>query len=171
MTLEEIFESRVGERLLSFVGLAFPFCQINSYFGVKVLCTTDNLALNGFFRVHLIGPLSELYGSTTNFFAIFIFMVVIFDVCVRKRLPLTLFTRFNIIQGILLEVIATFLSQVYSQLSYTIRESTWGELYCNASYFGIMLVILYCAVMISFGRYSKIPVISTGARLNVQRFR
>ena len=98
-------------------------------------------------------------------------MVIVFDTCVRKTIPLTLFSRFNIIQGVLLDVICSFLGITYSQLSYLVRESTFGELLANVAYFGIVGFILYSIFMILFGRYPKIPIISEGARLNVQIFR
>ena len=169
--LEKFFSSRFGERITSLVGFIFPFCQANAYFGQQVLCTTENARFNIFFKTHLITPLTVFYSSQWNYLIIFAFMVALFDICVRKRLPLTLFTRFNIIQSILLEIISTLLAQAYGQTSYLFRVSTFGEMYCNGAYFGTMVAILYCVLMILNGRYARIPVISEGARLNIQRFR
>jgi hypothetical protein len=169
--LEEFFNTRVGSKLTSLVGFIFPFCQANAFFGQQVLCTTDNAAVNIFFKTHLVGPLMGFYFDTWNYLAVFAFEILLFDICVRKRLPLTLFSRYNIIQSILLEIICTFLAQAYAQTTYLFRTSTFGELYCNGAYFGIMVAILYCIIMILYGRYPRIPVISEGARLNIQRWR
>ena len=170
-TLEDILENKVCERLVSLVGLIFPFLEIHVVLGPKVLCNTDNAAVNTFFKTNLVGPIAELYSNQVNHIISFIIMVIIFDVCVRKTIPLTRFSRFNIIQGILLDVICSFLGIAYSQLTYLARESTFGELIANAAYFGMIGFIFYAIFMILFGRYPKIPIISEGARLNVQIFR
>tara|TARA_B100000683_G_scaffold241560_1_gene249649 strand:+ start:14690 stop:15202 length:513 start_codon:yes stop_codon:yes gene_type:complete len=169
--LEEFFNSRAGERITSLIGFVFPFCQANAFFGQQVLCTTENATFNTFFKTHLVNPLMVFYSSPWNYLIIFVFMIALFDICVRKRLPLNLFTRFNIIQAILLEVLCTFLAQAYGQTSFVFKTSAIGELFCNAAYFGIMAAILYCVLMILNGRYARIPVISEGARLNIQRWR
>ena len=170
-TLEDILENKKCERIVSLVGLIFPFLEVHVVLGPKVLCSTTNADFNVFFKTHLVGPIAELYGSQINHMISFGLMVVIFDVCVRKRIPLTLFSRFNIIQGVLLDIICSFFGIAYSQLTYLVRESVFGELLANAAYFSIIGFILYSIFMILFGRYPKIPIVSEGARLNVQLFR
>jgi len=170
-TLKEILENKTCEKLVSLMGLIFPFLEVHVVLGPKVLCNTNNAAVNTFFRNNLVGPIAELYSSQVNDIISFIVMVMIFDVCVKKTIPLTLFSRFNIIQGILLDIICSFLGIAYSQLTYLVRESTFGELLANVGYFSIVGFIVYAIFMISFGRYPKIPIISEGARLNVQIFR
>jgi|TARA_B110000259_G_C13901324_1_gene356996 hypothetical protein len=171
MTSKNIFENPFCERILSLTGLIFPFLEINAILGPKVLCSTDNATFNEFFRATLVGPISMFYSSQVNHLVAFIVMIFIFDACVRKTLPLTLFTRFNIIQGILLDVICSFLGVTFVQTTYLARESTFGDLISNVAYFGVIGFICYCILMILFGRYPKIPIISEGARLNVQIFR
>ena len=95
-TLEDILENKKCERIVSLVGLIFPFLEVHVVLGPKVLCSTTNADFNIFFKTHLVGPIAELYGSQINHMISFGLMVVIFDVCVRKRIPLTLFSRFNI---------------------------------------------------------------------------
>ena len=170
-TLEDILENKKCERIVSLVGLIFPFLEVHVVLGPKVLCNTNNADFNIFFKTHLVGPIAELYSNQANHMISFILMVIVFDACVRKTIPLTLFSRFNIIQGVLLDVICSFLGITYSQLSYLVRESTFGELLANVASFGIVGFILYSIFMILFGRYPKIPIVSEGARLNVQIFR
>lgn len=169
--LEDIFENTICQRVISLIGLVFPFLELHVVLGPKVLCGTENAAYNTFFRNHLIGPIAQLYSSQLNHMISFIIMIIIFDVCVRKTLPLTLFSRFNIIQGILLDIICSFLGLTYSQLTFLARESTFGDLISSSAYFTILGFILYSALMILFERYPRIPIISEGARLNVQLFR
>jgi len=90
-TLEDILENKKCERIVSLVGLIFPFLEVHVVLGPKVLCSTTNADFNIFFKTHLVGPIAELYGSQINHMISFGLMVVIFDVCVRKRIPLTLF--------------------------------------------------------------------------------
>ena len=49
-TLEDILENKVCERLVSLVGLIFPFLEVHVVLGPKVLCNTDNAAVNTFFK-------------------------------------------------------------------------------------------------------------------------
>ena len=90
-TLEDILENKICERTVSLVGLIFPFLEVHVVLGPKVLCSTTNADFNLFFKNHLVGPISELYASQITHMLSFGLMVVLFDVCVRKRLPLTLF--------------------------------------------------------------------------------
>ena len=83
--LEEFFNTRVGSKLTSLIGFIFPFCQANAFFGQQVLCTTDNAAVNIFFKTHLVGPLMGFYFDTWNYLAVFAFEILLFDICVRKR--------------------------------------------------------------------------------------
>jgi hypothetical protein len=90
-TLEDILENKKCERIVSLVGLIFPFLEVHVVLGPKVLCNTNNADFNIFFKTHLVGPIAELYSNQANHMISFILMVIVFDACVRKTIPLTLF--------------------------------------------------------------------------------
>ena len=82
---------------------------------------------------------------------------------------MTKFVRFNVIQAILLNIIVTCLGIVFGYLPVIIRESVLGVMISNAIYLGIVLTMLYSALLIFYGRYPRIPVLSEAAKLQVQR--
>ena len=154
------------EKALAISSFIFPFIEISYYFGAKVFLSTDNISLK-YFYVNKIAKLSSFYEA--NIYLIFILMVGIFIICSRGSIPLTKFVRFNIIQAILLNIICSCIGSVFSFLPIIIRESKLGILIANSLYLGIILMIIYCALLIIYGRYPKIPVISEAAKLQVQR--
>jgi|TARA_B100001142_G_scaffold264295_1_gene267892 hypothetical protein len=169
--MKNFFENVYVERSIAIASLVFPFLEINAVFGPKVLTTSDNIHMNYWCREHFIAPIAQLYSTQENHIGAFIVMVLVFDCAVRKTLPLTLFCRFNIIQAVLIDIVCSFLGVAYTQTAYAARESALGETLTITIYFGTLFFIFYCAVLISCGRYPKCPVISEGARLNVQLFR
>ena len=61
-----------------------------------------------------------------------------------------------------------YYSQALTPIS-GIRESILGTFIANFVFLGTTAIILYASILISFGRYPSIPVLSEGARLQVQR--
>lgn len=160
------FLIKVGERSIAILAYIFPFIEICYWFGAKVFLSTESVALQMFY-LNNIAKLSKFYEA--NIYLIFIFMVGIFIVCSRGTVPLTKFVRFNVIQAILLNIIVTCLGIVFGYLPVIIRESVLGVMISNAIYLGIVLTMLYSALLIFYGRYPRIPVLSEAAKLQVQR--
>ena len=154
------------ERFISVLAFIFPFIELSFYFRAKVFLSTESLLLKVFY-LNNIQKLTFFYQN--NVYLIFIVMVAIFMGCARGSLPLTKFARFNIIQAILLNIICSCIGSIYTFLPIVLRESVIGLVLANFLYLGLFLLIVYSSVLIFFGRYPKIPVISEAAKLQVQR--
>ena len=161
LLLEQVFE-----RVLAMLAFIFPLMEISYYFGSKVFLNTDNLALKGIY-VSYISKLSSFYEG--NVYLVFIVMVAIFIICSRGTIALTKFVRFNIIQAILINIICSCIGSIFAYAPIVLRESVIGILLANFLYLGILYIIGYSVLLILYGRYPKIPVISEAARLQVQR--
>ena len=154
------------ERALSTVAFIFPFVEISSYFGPKVFLSTESTILKSFY-VNYILKLSTFYAENT--YVVFIFMVWVFITCSRGSAPLTKFVRFNVIQAILLNIICSCIGVVFTFLPVVLRESMIGVIFANFLYLGIVLLIAYSSLLIAYGRYPRIPVLSEAAKLQVQQ--
>jgi len=154
------------ERFISVLAFIFPFIELSFYFGAKVFLSTESLLLKVFY-LNNIQKLTLFYQN--NVYLIFIVMIAIFMGCARGSLPLTKFARFNIIQAILLNIICSCIGSIYTFLPIVLRESVIGLVLANFLYLGLFLLIVYSSILIFFGRYPKIPVISEAAKLQVQR--
>jgi len=154
------------ERILSVMAFIFPFIELSYYFGAKVFLSTESLLLKMFYINH-IQKLTNFYAE--NVYVIFILMIGIFIGCSRGSLPLTKYARFNIIQAILVNIICSCIGSIYTFLPIVLRESIIGITIANFLYLGLFLLIIYASVLIFYGRYPKIPVISEAAKLQVQR--
>lgn len=164
-TLKNFIKTFV-ERGLSILAFIFPFVEISSYFGPKVFLNIESPILKSFY-VNFILKLSSFY--TENTYVIFIFMVWVFITCSRGSIPLTKFVRFNIIQAILLNIICSCCGVIFTFLPVVLRESIIGVILANFLYLGIILLIAYSSLLISYGRFPKIPVLSDAAKLQVQQ--
>lgn len=154
------------ERLISSLAFIFPFVEISSYFGPKVFLSTENAVLKTFY-VNYILKMSTFY--TENTYVVFIFMVWVFITCSRGSVPLTKFVRFNVIQAILLNIICSCVGVIFTFLPVVLKESMLGSIFANFLYLGIILLIAYSSLLIAYGRYPSIPVLSDAARLQVQQ--
>jgi uncharacterized membrane protein len=157
----------VFERGIAILSYIFPFLEISAYFGTKVFLNAESLSLQYFYR-NYISKLVNIYQDNTYF--AFALMIGIFFICSKGSLPLSKFVRFNIIQAILLYIICSCVGQILGiYCPAFIRESTIGIVLANFVYLGTIVLILYSSVLILFGRYPRIPVISEAARIQVQR--
>jgi uncharacterized membrane protein len=155
------------ERGIAILSYIFPFLEISAYFGTKVFLNAESLSLQYFYR-NYISKLVNIYQDNTYF--AFALMIGIFFICSKGSLPLSKFVRFNIIQAILLYIICSCVGQILGiYCPAFIRESTIGIVLANFVYLGTLVLILYSSVLILFGRYPRIPVISEAARIQVQR--
>jgi len=155
-----------AERGLSIAAFIFPFVEVASYFGPKVFLSTGSIALRSFYSSY-IEKISRFY--TDNNLLIFIFMVWVFIVCARGSVPLTKFSRFNIVQAILLNIICSCSGVVFTFLPIVIRESMLGIIIANFLFSSIVLLIAYSSLLICYGRYPRIPILSDAAKLQVQQ--
>jgi hypothetical protein len=170
--MKKIFETispfliTFAERALSIAAFIFPFIEVVSYFGPKVFLNTESLALRVFYSTH-IEKISRFY--TDNNLLIFIFMVWVFIVCARGSVPLTKYVRYNVIQAILLNIICSCSGVIFTFLPIVLRESMVGVIFANFLFLGIVLLIAYSSLLIAYGRFPKIPVLSDAAKLQVQQ--
>jgi len=157
---------KFAERALSITAFIFPFIEVVSYFGPKVFLSTDSMALRSFYSIY-IEKILRFY--TENNLLIFIFMVWVFIICARGSVPLTKYVRFNIIQAILLNIICSCSGVVFTFLPIVIRESMLGVMFANFLFLGIVLLIAYSSLLIAYGRFPRIPILSDAARLQLQQ--
>ena len=157
---------RLAERGLSILAFIFPFIEVASYFGPKVFLGTESIALRSFYLNHLT-KLTSFY--TNNNLLIFIFMVWVFILCSRGSVPLTKFVRFNIIQAILLNIICSCLGVIFTFCPIVLRESMIGIILANFLFLGVSLLIGYSSLLIIYGRFPRIPILSEAAKLQVQQ--
>jgi hypothetical protein len=157
---------QIFEKCIAIAAFIFPFIEISYYFGPKVFLSTENLTLKIFY-VNYLQKLSSFYEA--NIYLIFILMVGIFITCSRGTVPLTKYVRFNIIQAILLNIVCSCIGSIFVFLPIVLRESAIGILLATFLYLGTLLVIAYSTLLILYGRYPKIPVLSEAAKLQVQR--
>ena len=163
--MRKTFEDLTG-RILSIAVFIFPFIEVASYFGPKVFLSTESAALRSFYSNNL---LKLLTFYTDNNLLIFIFMVWVFIVCSRGSVPLTKFVRFNIIQAILINIICSCCGVIFTFLPIVLRESMIGIVFANFLFLGIVLLIAYSSLLIAYGKYPRIPIISDAAQLQVQQ--
>jgi|TARA_B110000046_G_scaffold11340_1_gene11239 hypothetical protein len=157
----------IFERGLSIVAFIFPFIELSYYFGAKVFLSTESFFLKSVY-LNYIQKLSNFYAA--NIYFIFILMVGVFIICSRGTLPLSKYARFNIIQAILLNIICSCLGSIFMFLPIILRESAIGVLMANFLYLGLIVLILYSSLLIFYGRYPTIPVVSEAAKLQVQQY-
>ena len=154
------------ERCISVLAFIFPFIELSYYFGAKVFLSTESLFLKVFY-INNLQKLTNFYAE--NVYVIFILMIAIFIGCSRGSLPLSKYARFNIIQAILVNIICSCIGSIYTFLPIVLRESIIGVTIANFLYLGLLLLIIYSSLLIFYGRYPKIPVISEAAKLQVQQ--
>ena len=157
---------KIMERGLSIAAFIFPFIEVASYFGPKVFLSTESLTLRSFYLNYLT-KITTFY--TENNLLIFIFMVWVFIVCSRGSIPLTNFVRFNVIQAILLNIICSCSGVVFTFLPIVLRESMLVIIFANFLFLGVALLIAYSSLLIAYGRYPRIPILSEAAKLQVQQ--
>ena len=155
-----------AERALSIAAFIFPFIEVASYFGPKVFLSTESIFLRNFYSNYLI-KLTSFY--TNNNLLIFGLMVWIFIVCSRGSVPLTKFLRFNVIQAILLNIICSCSGVIFTFCPTVVRESMLGIIFANFLFLGVVLLISYSSLLIAYGRFPTIPILSEAAKLQVQQ--
>lgn len=156
----------IAERGLSIAAFIFPLVEIASYFGPKVFLGTESIILRSFYFNYLI-KITNFY--TSNNLLIFFFMVWIFIICSKGSVPLTKFLRFNVIQAILLNIICSCFGVIFTFLPVVLRESMIGSIFANFLFLGMVLLIAYSSLLIIYGRFPKIPILSEAAKMQVQQ--
>jgi len=111
-------------------------------------------------------PLSQFYEK--NIYFLFGILIALFIFCSRRGGPLSKFTRYNIIQAILLDIIITCFGQVYFLVPNFLRETLIGNMFSSGIYLLIMIYLIYAALLILGGKCPKLPLISQGARMQIQ---
>jgi|TARA_B110000977_G_C10872099_1_gene414013 hypothetical protein len=165
MKFKKIYQQAV-ERALSISAFIFPFLELNYYFGAKVFMGTESVPIK-YLWVSKIAKFAMFYEK--NVYLVFIVMVAVFITCSRGTIPLTKYVRFNVIQAILLNILTACAGQVYTYLPLFMRETNIGLILANSIYVSVALTMGYCIIHIAYGKYPRLPVVSEGARLQVQR--
>jgi hypothetical protein len=96
-------------------------------------------------------------------------MVWVFIVCARGSVPwLTKYLCYNVIQAILLNIVCSCSGVLFTYLPVVLRESMVGVIFANFLFLGIVLLIAYSSLLIAYGRFPKIPILSDAAKLSMQ---
>lgn len=156
----------ICERSLAILSYIFAFVEISSCFAIKVFLNADSKFMK-YLYVTYVAKMTNFYIE--NVYIIFALMLGIFILCSRGTIPATKYLRFNVIQAILLNIICSCISAVFPLIPVGLRESSIGLLLANFIYIGMITLIVYSSILIFFGRYPRIPVLSEAARLQVQR--
>jgi membrane protein DedA with SNARE-associated domain len=167
---------KICERSLSILAYIFPLVEISSTFALKVFLSADSQFLRFFYSTY-ITPATDFYRANT--YLCFALMLGIFITCAKgkvpftngkQKMPLTKYIRFNVIQAILINVISSCISVVYSEIPLVIQESSVGLIIATGLYLWVLMLIVSSIIVIIFGRVPKIPIISQAARLQMQRY-
>lgn len=158
----------VIHKIASIIFLFYPWIEINSVFGSKVIMATENMSLKLFWFDKLL-PLVTAYEK--NIYLWFALMLAGFIGSVYNNIGTTRFVRFNIIQSVLIEIVVTVFTQLFLLTPPFLRESMLGFVLIQSMYMTTHVAIFYCIVHILYGYYPIIPVVTEGARSNLQWFR
>lgn len=153
-------------RIVAIFSYTFPFMEISSCFAAKVFLTPESKILRYLYTNYIL-HITKLYSGHPLVF--FILPFGTFLTFSRGIIPAPKYVRFNVIQAILLNVFCSFISSAFPLLPLWIRESILGLLIANFLYLGVSFLIVYSSLLISFGRYPVVPVLSEAARLQVTK--
>ena len=106
--------------------------------------------------------------------SLFNFMVWVFIVCTRGSLTwkiLTKYALYNVIQAILLNILCSCSGVIFTFLPIGIREIMVGLVIASFLFLSIVLLIVYSSLLIGYGQYPKISVLSEAGKLHVQVWR
>ena len=70
---------------------------------------------------------------------------------------------------ILLNIICSCSGVIFTFLPIVLRESMLGIIFANFLFLGIVLLIAYSSLLIAYGRFPRIPILSEAAKLQVQQ--
>jgi len=154
------------ERGICIAAFYFPLVETLVFFGPKIYVYSSLSFRTFYFNSFL--KMAKFYNNYD--LLMFSFMAWLFIWCIHRSCPLTRFARFNIVQAILLSVIFACLGTVYHYSPIVLRESLLGVFFAHSAFMGCFLLIAYCSLLIAYGRIPKIPIVSEGARLNMQHF-
>jgi hypothetical protein len=167
---------KVLERSVSILAYIFPFVEISSTLALKVFLSADSQFLR-YVYFTFVTPVTDFYRG--NAYLCFAGMLAMFTVCAtgkvpftnrKRKIPFTNYVRFNVVQAVLIQVVASCFSVLYADIPMAVQESTIGLVLATGSYFYILSLISSSIIVIMFGRWPTIPVISEAAKMQIQRF-
>ena len=99
----------------------------------------------------------------------FIVFFVLYYLFVRAKSPIPdrPFSRFNVLQSILLFLINSLLGATFRALPIEFRMSLYGLMLCNTLFWFVLVTISYAIFKAIEGKYAKIPVISQAVRIQI----
>ena len=164
----ENFLTIVRQRFFCMFFLIYSILEVNAIYGAKIVLNSDSPQLK-IWWVKSLWPIIKLYDQ--NALLLFVILIAFFNGAVYNTLNTTRYVRFNIVQAVLIEVVISFYTQVIQLLPPVVRESLIGEVLATTGWLSTHVAVLYCIVHIIYGQYPLFPLISEGARLNIQIFR
>ena len=148
-------------QILGICTYLLPFLEISKQ---NVSLVREFEPLNYFYRSFITEYFTFYFNNPLFEFALFFFLFIF---CVRKVLPINNFVRFNIMQSILIFLLASLLNVFFISLPVSLRNSFLGEIVGNVFFILIFCSILYPIFQVLRGRYASIPFVSEAVRLHL----
>lgn len=149
------------DRLVSVASYVLPFLELYLFF-------------NPFLRSYRISPrwLEEAAillreNSWVNYlvFAIVITMISF------KRLKISYFSRYNLMQSVIILFAASFLDTADYLFPYVVRgQGSIIAPFFSFLCFGCLLLIIYCVIFAILGKIPEIPVLSEAVRIQIEDY-
>jgi hypothetical protein len=154
------------QRVLSNMVAIFPFLELCMTFSTQLV--KEDYGTFHIFYITYIYPLVMSYHNYN--FIWFGIMLGIFQVAIESRIDVPHFVRYNFIQYATLSVAFTLSSLIYNYTWLSSIENTILGIFIVRTWFLFGAgVILYCFIMVIFGKYPTIPIISEATVFNIQR--
>ncbi len=169
------------ERGFPILAYSIPLAESIYFFAHRVCLYTNNISLKLLF-LQTLKPIAMFYSN--NLYAIFFTVCYIFAACSANRLPLSRllptregkpiclnlskFTRINVMQAILLEIVIAMIGQIWNLSPTLLKNGLFGTFVANACLVGLVGLIVYSSFIIALGRYPRLPIISGAARVQLQ---
>ena len=160
------FLKSASERCFAITIYLFPVLEMLSYVGRRIFTSSQSLKIRILYHSHIL-QLTNVYSK--YLYVIFAFIVILFFLTSRGRLPFDKYLRFNIVQAILLSIVCSCFGTVYTLLPIWLRNTHLIGAVATTSFAFIVGAAFYSIILVIFGRYPRIPVISRAARMQVQR--
>lgn len=153
---------RILDRIICVSVYAFPFLELYLFF-------------NPFLRSYRISlPFLEeasIVFRANPWFSYLVFGIIIACLAIEK-IKLNYFRKYNLMQALILIFAASFLDTADYLFPYIVRgQGSMITPFSNFICFGLLLLVIYCAVFALIGRIPEIPVLSDSVRLQIEDLR
>ena len=156
------------QRLVSNLVAIFPTLELIMTFSAELI--DEDFGTYHLFYLDYVHPIVTNYHDYN--FIWFGILIGIFQVAIEGRLPVPYFVRYYFIQYATLNVAFTVVSLLFNYLvKNEIMATILGIFFIRTWVLFSAGLIVYCFVMVIFGKYATIPLITEATLFNLQRSR